>query len=205
MLNAGPLNAGAIGAPSGEPEGFEDWSAFIDPLTSQTYYAMELDDGVLDAIRIPISSWQATVQLNRSSYTQCVIPAATDWVDPVTDRNTGEFIIYRGVRYSDGQTQESELARAPVQTVRFDRGPTNATMTLEGYTVLAPPTQILTRTLQNVRSESTTSGLRVRCDVDWFLRPGHLATARGTTFTVGYINYYVGGGDQYMDVGERVE
>jgi len=205
MINGGPLNANAIGAPSGESEAFEDWSASIDPVTSQTYYAMELDDGVLDAIRIPISSWQATVQLDRSSYAQCVIPAATDWVDPVTDRNTGEFIIYRGVRYSDGSTQESELARAPVQTVRFDSGPINATMVLEGYATLAPPTQILTRTLQNVRSESTTNGLRVRCDIDWFLRPGQLAVSRGTTITVGYINYYVNSSDQYMDVGERVE
>ena len=205
MLNSGPLNAGPLNAPSGDPVGFEDWAELIDPLTSQMYYAMELDDGVLDAIRIPISSWQATVQLNRSSYTQCVIPAAPGWVAPVTERQDGEFVIYRGVRYADGQTQESELARAPVQTVRFDRGPINATMTLEGYATLAPPTQILTRTLQNVRSESITSGLRVRCDIDWFLRPGQLATARGTTFTVGYINYYVGGGDEYMDVGERVE
>ena len=203
MINGGPIAAAPLAAPYGEP--FVDWSLDIDLVASQIYYACEIDDGVLDPIRPPISSWQATVQTGRASYAQAVIPAATAWVSAITDRSGGEFVIYRGVRYSNGDTQESELARAPLGDVRFDVGPTNATMTISGYAALPPPPGALTRTLQNVRSESITSGLRVRCDVDWFLRPGQLATARGTTFTVGYINYYVGGGDQYMDVGERVE
>lgn len=183
---------------------FVDWAGDIDANTSQTYYACEIDDGVLDAIRPPISSWQATVQTDRASYAQAVIPAATDWVSAISDRADGEFVIYRGVRYPDGTTQESELARAPLGDVRFDVGPTNATMTISGYGTTPPPSQALTRTLRNVRSESTANGLfRVRCDIDWFLRPGHTAVSRGTEFTVAYVNYYVNSSDQYMDAGER--
>ena len=202
MINGGPLNADPLNAPSGESTAFVDWSTGIDPITSQTYYACEIDDGVLDAIRVPISSWQATVQTGRASYAQAVIPAATAWVGPVDDRSGGEFIIYRGVRYSDGSTQESELARAPLGDVRFDVGPTNATMTISGYATIPASATSLTRTLQNVRSESTGIGLRVRCDIDWFLRPGHTAITRGTPFTVGYINYYANASDEFMDVGE---
>ena len=201
MINGGPIGAAPIGAAYDEP--FVDWAAEIDPITSQTYYACEIDDGVLDAIRPPISSWQATVQTDRASYAQAVIPAATAWVDAINDRSAGEFVIYRGVRYSDGTTQESELARAPLNDVRFDVGPTNATMTISGYASLSSSSTSLTRTLENVRSESISGGFRVRCDIDWFLRPGHTAISRGTSFIVSYINYYVNASSQYMDVGER--
>jgi len=201
VINGGPLPV-ILAAPSSQP--FEDWAETIDPITSQTYYACEIGDGILDAIRVPISSWQATVQVDRASYAQAVIPAALQWVDAISDRADGEFIIYRGVRFSDDTTQESELARAPLGDVRFDQGPLNSTMTISGYSTLPPTQQALTRTLQNVRSESTGAGLRVRCDIDWFLRPGHTAIARGTSFVVSYINYYVNASDQYMDVGERL-
>ena len=201
MLNGGPLNSGAIGSLDGEP--FVDWSLDVDPASSQIYYAMEIDDGILPAIRIPISSWQATVQINRASYTQAVIPTAAQWVDAVTARADGDFVIYRGVRFDNGDTQESELARSPLGDVRSDEGPTNFTVTISGYTSLPPPQTGLTRTLENVRSQSTGGGFRVRADIDFFLRPGHTAIARGTSFVVSYINYYVNSSDQYMDVGER--
>ena len=201
MIAGGPLPLPLAGDEGGE---FVDWSLLIDPITSQTYYAMEISDGVLDTIRIPISSWQATVQTDRASFAQAVIPAAIQWVDAVNDRSDGQFIIYRGVRYSDGTAQESELARSPLQTIRFDRGPTNATMTISGYATLPASSSVLTRTLQNVRSVSIGSGIRVRCDVDFFLRPGHTAIANGSEFTVAYINYYANSSDEYMDVGERL-
>jgi hypothetical protein len=203
VINGGPLNADPLGSPPGESSAFVDWSATIDPITARTYYALELDDGVLPPIRIPISSWQATVQDDRASYAQAVIPAAGQWVDAVSDRADGQFIIYRGVRLAGGDVLESELARAPIQTVTFDQGPTNQTMRISGYAT-APPSQLgLTRTLKNVRSESVTSGIRVRADIDWFLRPGHTAVSRGQPFVVSYINYYANASDEYMDVGER--
>ena len=202
MIGLCPLPS-PIAAPCGAAEPFVDWAADLDPITSRIYYALELDDGVLDAIRPPISSWQATVQTGRASYAQAVIPAATQWIDAVTARAGGEFIVYRGVRYQNGDTQEAELARAPLNDVRVDRGPTNVTMTISGYATLAASGTLLNRTLKNVRSESISGGFRVRADLDFFLRPGHQATSRGTVFTVSYINYYVTGGDEYMDVGER--
>ena len=202
MINGGPLNTTTLGTGLHE-DPFEDWAADLDLVGAQIYYACEIDDGTLNPIRPPISSWQATVQSGRASYAQAVIPAATAWVAPISARVPGEFVIYRGVRLANGETQEQELARAPLGDVRFDVGPTNATMTVSGYATLAPPSQSITRTLTNVRSESTSSGLRVRCDIDWFLRPGHTAIARGTSFVVSYINYYVTGGDEYMDAGER--
>ena len=203
MINGGATNSFPINGAPGDSFVFDDWAASIEPITSRIYYALELDDGVLDPIRIPISSWQATVQTGRASYAQAVIPAATQWIDAVTARKGGEFTVYRGVRYQNGDTQEAELARAPLNDVRVDRGPTNVTMTISGYAQLPASGVVLARTLKHVRSESISGGFRVRAAIDFFLRPGHQATSRGTTFTVSYINYYVNSSDEYMDVGER--
>ena len=186
-----------------EPPPDTSWADAI--TTEQKYYALEIDDGVLDPIRIPISSWQATVQTDRSSYAAAVIPGALQWVDAVNDRaDTGRFTVYRGVRYQNGETQEREMASAPLQVVQFDQGPTNATMSISGYETVSAPAYELTRTLKNVRSRSiSAAGLRVRCDIDFFLRPGHTAVAQGDELQVAYINYYANSSDEYMDVGER--
>ena len=189
--------------PPEEPP-FVDWVADVDLTAAQEYWALEIDDTVLDAIRIPISSWQGTLQLERASYAQAVIPSALPWVDAVKARSAGDLIIYRGVRHPDGTTQEAEMARAPIQQVQLDQGPINATMTVSGYRTRPAPQQILVRPLQNVRSQSSgAGGTRFRSDIDWFLRPGHQATARGTSIRADYINYYVTGGQAYMDVGQR--
>ena len=58
------------------------------------------------------------------------------------------------------------------------------------------------RALTGLRTVSSGSSLRVRCAVDWLLRPGHRAYVQGVPFVVRYINYYAPAGfDSYMDVG----
>lgn len=199
ILNAGPLNAGPLNAPGGAP--FVDWAANLDPLTTQLYFALDVDDGT-DSIRIPISSWQATLQLDRASFVQAVIPAALEYLAAINALTDPEIIISRGVRYEDGSTQEAELARAPLTTTRYQRGPNRATITVSGYGSTSTPDANV-RTLRDIRSLTIDSGRRVRCAIDWFLRPGQTAIAGDQTFTVSYINYYANDADQYMDVGER--
>ena len=184
-----------------------DWTIVVDPRTTQVFYALELDDGILDPVRLPMSSWQATLQLDRSSFLQAVIPAADQIMDAVTARPDAVMRIYRGARFLSGRTQEIELASTAVQVPRLSEGPTNTTLTLVGYSQIdwsqpeGPQGEL--RTLESIRSQTSDPGLRVRCGIDWYLRPGQEATARGKTFTVAYLNYYVTSADEYMDVGER--
>ena len=51
---------------------------------------------------------------------------------------------------------------------------------------------------------SGSSGYRVRCAIDWLLRPAQRAyLPDGASFIVSYINFYQPqGNDSYMDVGE---
>ena len=184
---------------------FNNWAAAIDPLQAQTYHAMEIYAGS-ERHRIPIASWQATLQLDRASYVQCVVPAAGQWVAAILSikEQGGWFSIYRGVRLEDGLSQEQLMVSAPLQVIEAQQGPTNYTATLSGYTSLPDPElPDLIVPLRAVRSRSFGSSLRIRCALDFLLRPGMQATDGTDTFTVGFINYYVLRADEYMDVGDR--
>lgn len=158
-------------------------------------------------VRTPISSWQATLQTGSSNYVQCVVPACAAHVAQINSAT--EFVIYRRAELPDGSALEYEMARAPTGQVRFDWGPQRHTCTLAGYSTAfvadENPPVAYNRALVAVRSISSgQGGMRVRCAVDWLLRPGHRAFADGAPLVVSYINYYApSGGDGYMDVGER--
>lgn len=201
IINGSPINTTAINGVGGAS--FEDWSGLVDPLTTQIYYALEIDDGTLAPVRVPMSSWQATIQNDRASYTQAVVPNAPKWMPEIDARRTGKMYIYRGARFDDGSEKESLLAEAPF-SIRTDEGKIKSTITLSGY-VKINYSESAKRVLEGIRTKSVTTGLRVRCALDWFLRPGMVAEADGTTFTVSYINYYVTPRDEYMDVGERLQ
>lgn len=182
---------------------FHDFTAMLGDVV--TRYVMDLMiEG--EAVRVPISSWQATLQTGASCYVQCVIPACLDWSEAINAAD--EFVVSRVADAPNAQI-EYEMARSPIGQVSMARGPTNFTATVSGY---APafaededPPETYDRTLSDVRSVTTgTSPTRVRCAIDWLLRPGQRAYyADGASFVVRYINYYVPAtGDAYMDVGE---
>ena len=175
---------------------------------ASTYYAMEFTGDPV--VRIPISSWQCTYRANQKTYLQAVIPAVYAWIDTIADRrDLEEFVIIRGAALPDGSIIEYEMARAPIQVPAFNRGPRRWTCTLRGYAAafVPGPAELYgdARVLTKIRSLSIVDNLRVRCAIDWLLRPGGLATADGQTFRVDYINYLVGSNDAYMDVGAAAE
>ncbi len=184
--------------------GLHDFSALIGSLVS-TYVCDLVTPG--GNVRAAVSSWQATLRAGAKSYVQCVIPGASGLIDDITAAT--EFVIYRRATLTDGTTIEYEMARAPVQTRSFDQGPVNSTATVSGYADGLPeqdnPPASYDRTLTGIRSIHTgDGGARIRCAVDWFLRPGQRAYYGTTPIVVAYINYYVPGFDQYMDVGEEL-
>lgn len=157
-------------------------------------------------LRLPISSWQATLQTGAKQYLQAVIPAAASVVAEVSARRQAgaTFMVSRVATLNDGARFEYAMSQAPLTDVRFDAGARRASMTISGYSdaPIVDDFAGFSRVLSGVRTISTyASGQRVRCDVDWILRPGHTAIYSGGSFVVGWINYYVQDADQYMDVG----
>lgn len=190
---------------------YTDPTPFIDP-TAAVRYVMDLVVGG-ELVRVPISSWQATLQTDSSGYVQCVVPACSDWLDTINAAD--EFVISRvGTLYPayGGGVAEGPLARGPVQTVQVSRGATNYSAVISGYIDAEPeendPDAIYDRELTDVRSISTYGEtITARCGIDWLLRPGQRAVYGSVNFVVNYINYYVtsyaSSIDAYMDVGHR--
>jgi hypothetical protein len=171
----------------------------------QDTYVMDLTtpSGV---VRVPISSWQATLQTDRANYAQCVVPGAGAWLTEITSATL--FTIYRVVEI-DGLTIEHEMASLEPSLKQYYQTPGNYTCVMSGdytgYTANENPSTDFDRTLTGIRQETNSpGGIRVRCSIDWLLRPAERAYVDGTPFIVSYINYYVLQGDAYMDVGERV-
>jgi hypothetical protein len=155
-------------------------------------------------VRVPISSWQATLQKDLSSYVQCVVPGVDQWVDHI-DVAT-RFDIFRIVEVG-GTVTEYGMASADLELAQYDQGARRYTCVISGHSeaYTSAPDPAYDRTLTGVRSITTDSGgVRVRCDIDFLLRPGQTAAADDVVFEVSYINYYVNRADAYMDVGERV-
>jgi hypothetical protein len=166
-------------------------------------YVMDIvgDSGT---VRIPISSWQATLQTGRANYVQAVVPAADQWI---ADINAADELVISRVATAGDLTIEYEMAKGPIQTVSYQTGANRRTATLsgfsDGFAVDEDPSAVYDRTLADIRSISIGGGTRARCKIDWLLRPGQRADADGTQFIVAYINYYCLGNDSYMDVGDR--
>jgi hypothetical protein len=183
---------------------FHDFTAFID-YAQPMRYVMDLvtPDGL---VRVPISSWQATLNVGRSGYGQAVVPNAESYVDALNEAT--EFVISRQMTLFSGTVVAQEMTRTPADFVTVAQGPQNYTATTYGYPAEWPavedPDPMFDRTLTGVRSMTVdSSGTRVRCAIDWLLKPGQRAYAGATPILVGYINYYVPGIDEYMDIGER--
>lgn len=200
--------AGSSALGRGSAAVWADFTASV-PSYAAIYYVMDLvTPGGL--VRVPISSWQATLDTDSKGYCQCVVPAVATWVDSIAAAT--EFVIFRQARSPSGAVLvEYEMARSPLSPsgISYDRGTSNWTATLSGYPdALTPndnPPVVYDRALTGVRTQSNSSGgTRVRCAIDWLLRPGHRAYLDEVPIIVGYINYYVPGNDQYMDVGERI-
>lgn len=194
----GPL-AGARAAPMV----FQD---FTDVLGDGiTRYVMDVLDANGISTRIPISSWQATLRSGTgSNYAQCVVPGVQGYVGVLQTAKT--FAIYRTAEVPGGGVLEYEMVRAPLDQMTIDQGASRHTATLAGYFGAfandAPGTPAMDRALKEVRSISISEGgTRIRCAVDWLLRPGRTATYGELSLVGTYINYYVNKFEQYMDVG----
>lgn len=200
---------GVLGAPA--LVAFTDWTGRLAPASQQlAQFVLDLVTPSGD-VRVPMSSWQATLTTDGECYAGCVIPACLPYADDLEAATA--FVISRRAVLADGTTFYAAVIVCPLQTLQIDTGPTNATASLSGYFDAIPedddPPAAYDRTLTGVRSTSTyTSGVRVRADIDWLLRPGQRAFYLDTSMVVTYQNLYAtsdGRGVQaYMDVGERL-
>ena len=196
--------AGISASESGDAAAVEaraTWWKLATRAGTRTIYRLTLFADGVDSIELPMSSWQATVQSGVKSYLQAVVPISDPaFYSSIIARQGGSFLVEKCAVFQNTELRQS-MAQAPLSSIRYDRGPTNASATISGYwSESAAGAGVVT--LAGVRTVSVTSTVRVRSDIDWTLRPGQIANADGQTINpVRYINFYVNATDEYMDVG----
>lgn len=179
------------------------------PASAPVYYRAELRGSLVE---LPISSWQATMQLGRQSYLQCVVPAAEQYIAAISEiADNAQLVVIRGARLEGGEAAEMDMMSVGLQQVTYQRGPFRSTVSLSGYRLISffeedplNPAPENVRDLLGVQAVSIQGGFpRVRCQIDWLLRPGMIAVFDEIEFLVAYINYYANSSQEYMDVGAR--
>lgn len=189
-------NYGDAGGPLTDAE----WNA----ASLRFYCDLETPGGT---VRVPITSWQATLRVTESNYAQIAIPAPSQYMDAISTAT--EFAVYMAAYDAAGSHLDSwPMFRAPAETLSINSGPFRETATLygywTGYTAVQNPTHDNDRTMRGIQTKSETgTALSVRCSIDRLLRPAQRAYVDGRPIIVRSISYYataVFGAQAYMDI-----
>lgn len=161
--------------------------------------------GAFGDLCVPISSCQGTLRLDADGYLQMVVPNAMAYESELLAAESFR-VTMAGV--FGGVPIEIVIAEADMAGggVSLAYGAHSHSATVSGLPAAhVGPTagDGLRRSLTGVRATFTASGsARVRCDIDWLLRPGYTAVTSGLEFETGYVNFYMSAeGDSFMDVG----
>ncbi|CAM0557091.1 hypothetical protein EHLJMEHL_02179 [Vreelandella titanicae] len=199
VLNSSQLGSWALNANGGTIViGCDDGptGALFDPLERVEVYLL-----LIGELRVPISSFQATMRRTGKSFLQAIVPAG-DSVLPALEYGT-LMQVQLGYYYPsvDEYNGLETIALAPLEQIRSDEGPTRYTLTLSGYGDF-PQAAPRERILQGVQTRSISQvARRVRCNVDLLLRPDNYAVdTNGESFHVGQIQYFVNATSAAMEV-----
>lgn len=194
----GPLSAPEVGA-------WHDWSVSVTVGRRTNIYVLEIEADGFSAVRIPISSYQSRLRDGDPSYLQVAIPDAPTWAAAVTERATGQMILYGGIRIEDtGAELLEEIARVDIGLIADQRGVNNQTLSVSGHATQSTGAP-RTRTMRGLSYRASGgTGKRYRCTPDVFLRPGDTAVISeyGESITVGLIVHIVGPNTASMEISE---
>lgn len=196
MLNAFPFNATPLNGPVPRVSSGLPRPVISNPLERVEIYLLQIGE-----LRVPMSSFQASMRLAGKSYLQVIVPAGSA-VLPTLEYGALMQVRLGYYHPSDDEFDGLEtIAQAPLEVIRSDEGPTRNTLTLSGYGQTAQAAT-LTRQLVGVSGRSINQGRRrVRCNVDLLLRPGDTAIdADGSEFVVDQIQYFVNATSAAMEV-----
>lgn len=165
-----------------------------DIYVSKVVYSLTLtgaEDGLED-LEIPMSSFQYRIKSSSPAYMACVVPDSATWLDEVNNRSNGQMVVRKGYEFPNGSRQMEEIARVDFESIRFDRGVMNDSLTIVGSrnTSLATAKD---RPIDGVSFAGLQSDgkKRIRATVDLFLRPGDTCIYGDDEIVVEYISYFV--------------
>jgi hypothetical protein len=171
---------------------------------SATTYTLTLTgeaDSTTDMV-LPMASFSSRLRSGNTSYLQVSVPNARAYAAEIASRPNGELIVERGLRWSDGTVEVSEIARGTLSRIDIDTGARSSTASLQagGTTTNSAPKTVA---LAGVSYKANSNGSRrVRSSIDNTLRPGDTATYDGETMVVGDLVHVVSSRQGYMELTE---
>jgi len=177
---------------------FSQWIATRRDLVTYRYECTltGAPDGEED-VELPIKSLQARMRTGSQSFLSVQVPGL-DYAEEIADRPNGELVIEMVAYVAGVEELREEIIRVDLDAVRTYQGTSSKTITLEGHKTTT--FDYRESPLNFVTYRSVSDGkYTIRCAVpDWYLKPGHLATYDGNSFTVESISFYVNVTDQFF-------
>lgn len=156
------------------------------------------------SVRVPISSWQATLKTTESSWAQIVIPSAGANAEAIEEAT--EFAVSAIALSADGSViGEVEIVRCAVGQVQYSRGPYRETVVVSGYlpgaTATDSPSADDDKTISGVQMRFVSGGtIRYRCPLDPTMRPTFRLYTEDGTLQADSVSFYALLPQAYMDV-----
>lgn len=188
-------------------DSWERFFYYIPPAVSKTTYRCYITgapNGLSDLI-LPISSFQSRLRSGDPTFLEVVVPSIVTYSDDIYDRPDGELVVEMVIETPGEDTQYKEIVRVAFDDFAYDLGPKKKTGRISGEKTTTN-SETKTVELQNVATVAMQkNGLRrIRCDIDFFTRPGDTVTwgSDGDTMTAGTVALSVGTHTKTMDITE---
>lgn len=175
------------------------WVLQTNTPSQEIYIAVLRADGY-DDLEVPMSSMQLRRRDGSPTMVSIVVPDAMTYVDAADDRVGGEIVIYAGRMTLDGTRHLSEFERAELESVSYDVGVRNSSLSLSGYRTVTTenprPVDLEGITYHGLQADGKR---RIRGKVNFFLRPGDTAIYGDDSFLVDQIYVKVEARNSWME------
>lgn len=160
-------------------------------------------DGLEDII-IPIKTLQARRRNGTPSYLAVTFPNISLY-NEVVARQNGEMVVEISYWFNNQDNFKTEIARAELEEIRWDRGGNSATISLSGHSdITTIPKRIITSGKSTYRRISGGKLTHRMAEPEIFLNPGDTVVIGDDEFVVGLMTYAIGTNNDmtFMEVGE---
>jgi hypothetical protein len=164
-------------------------------------FILALDDGVLDPIEIPISSFQARLRSGSPSFLSVVVPGNDQYAD-IAARSDGDLTLTMQRVAAETVLEEEDLCTVDLEEIRIDEGAKSISLTLSGHRTVTYTPASVTLTGSSYRYEYA-GRIRHRLFPDMHVQPGDTVTIGDDTYTAGVIVWTVSESNATMEIAQE--
>jgi hypothetical protein len=159
----------------------------------------------LDDLTLKISSFTARLRSGTPTYCSVIVPNAVLNADAINERSNGQLVIDEGRFFSDGSSHYFEIVRVNLESIAYDTGIRNSSMSLSGHITQTNSSTKSINLNNSVSQESLQADglIRLKTAVNFLVKPGDTIIWNNSSksMVAGLITIVVGK-TAYMDITE---